>query len=1139
MVRDSSERDSEDDDSKDEAAITLAAQEELSSLKKASKKKTQIETNIEDLKGSLDTADQELLSKEKLIQTKVNAANQAIDSMRTTASSSVSDIESKVKSASDKIDEAFEKMQLIAKIIPIVILAVYYLVYLYQYGFTYKPAVFGGIAIAAVVGLLLKVILDRLYLNLEIKRTEAVEDIKTVREGLGGFLTTKLSITPNLKRVKDSFVDAAGYGKVVMSTMRDYIPALETAYKSRERLSRQLNFIKSLRNSLTVYGFELGPKANDYLSHFGPLTESEVEWLDEITVGLKSILEVQPLLLKMIYLDYTSDKEALKNVWKEITSKPKLISDLVNILITNELVNTEYIEKNMETYGAIEELIKGDKQFNLESFRNKYNTYYTDFANEKKTIIDGLREYGFKVGSTLEQKILKYTPPTFEAEKRLDSIFTFIAEQLGLHSDIVKLAYFERESDILKRNQTWNNICKKPDILSSFIMKLIDNSILEVPTQYKETRLALKNFVVNTLQSSDDFSLAGAKHNLQLAFSYLEDEKDTFLRLLSNKIVINRDEFVRWLESDVNPKVIAKWIQEHTDIPDYVTLLLYYDYVQNDGLRKKLFESMHEPKKMLKFSEVLIERRFITTLESETEDAIVNLSLLLMKMTDYDRTEIQSKFFIYNQLLSYSKDLLIFLNEQELIKEEAQPDLDSILEAVKLENTDLLHQEELILDNAIKVNCSKDFNSLEWHQPITIATLVIYLTTRESMLSRSACISAGANEKASKILYQYSRINDEELQRGATERTYFAEIVQNTIDGTYIKYDYLIPFEDELTSGFLYTRLSHLLHVRLDIIGKEFGDKAKLEKIIKRYSDATNTFLESKIKANVILESLRMQLINAYMITNPSVGAVITGVIDTQMSKACEELAKDNPIYKNLLLLSDDASLGKGTRIGIVPFQMDFDDFSKYFETAFHLALEKHRISDSRPLEEFSGNVIRMFPSDAYFKRVEGKPQGKDKLSHNHPVQIIRRLVLKYYGQIENLELIASLSGNAENKIAMRSLLTTFFDTDTRIYLMAENQLNGIVGNSQFIDYLKEGSFDQELWSSFNCKTRSQLAITIYDSSGGDGIKAKTVRENIKIQVTRIAKQSGARLNSQQISDISSTVYQVLYDIGAVLRGFT
>ena len=442
------------EEEKDESIeSTPAAKEETKALKKASKEKTNLETNANELKKAIDAANSELSTKENVIQTRIKAANDAISSMKTAANSSVNDIESRMNEASGDIDNAFKQIKLMSKIIPIVVFIVYTLAYWYQYGLVLDAMLWGGLIVAAIVAVLLKVIADRLRFDLDTKKQQAVETIKTTREGLGSFLTTKLGITPNLQRVKTSFTNAADYGSVIISSVRDYIPALEKVYSNKERMNRQLVFIKTIRNAMSVYGFELGPKANDYLSHFGPLTESEDEWLEESANKLKPIIGISQPILKLVYFDYTGDDQPLKNSWKEILSKPKLLSELGKIIISNELVDTEYIEKNVETYGAIEELMKGDEPFKLDDFRSRYNIYYIDLAREKRTLVDGVRDYGFKIGSTLGQKILKYTPPTFEPEQRLNALITFTAQQTGLNNDIVKLAYFERESDSSKRSQ--------------------------------------------------------------------------------------------------------------------------------------------------------------------------------------------------------------------------------------------------------------------------------------------------------------------------------------------------------------------------------------------------------------------------------------------------------------------------------------------------------------------------------------------------------------------------------------------------------------------------------------------------------------------------------------------------------------
>lgn len=1108
----------------------------------ASEKKADIESHTEELKKSLANADKELVLKEKEIETEINKANEAMDAMRDIATTAIANIETGVNDSSKNIDSAFAKMRWTAKVVPIIVLVVYYVVYFIEYGRSYNPNIFGGLAIAVFIGIASKVVINRAYFKVSTTRNQATDTIKETNKGLGGFLMTRLIIEPDLARVKDNLASAAGYGQVMLSAVRDYVPALKGVYDSKERMNQQLIFIESLRNSLTAYGFDLTPIVNDYLSHFGPLSNSREEWIDAATEKLKLTLGTSQLILKMIFWDYVGDEESLKNVWKEIVSKPKYLTELSKLLISNNLVETEYIQRNNETYGAIENLIKDDKEFSLESFREKYVKYYTELAREKKALLDGLRDYNVTINQSLTDLILKFTPPSFEVEKRREALFSFASERIGFASDVLKLAYYEREGEVLKRSQTWNDLRRHHEQVSDFIVKLIDNKAIEVPTPYLANRPALGNFAIRVLTSSDDFTLSSAKRSLQLTFSFFEDQKAIYLRLMSNKIIlseVDREAFRKWLTPEPNPATIAKWIQGQTDVPDYVLLLLYYDYIQDAKERIKLFGSMREPEKMQNLSATLIERRFIPTSEStNARDEILNLSLLLTKLEDYNLSEIQLKFTAYNQLLTYSKELLLFLKEQQLIQEEASLDSEDVFNSVNPNITDPIIQEEVILDHLITSQGNEEFNSKEWHQPVTIATLAFYLSSRQSVLSPSACKKAGASDKASQILYQYSEINDEEEQRGATDKIKFAEIVRKTIDGTYTNYENLIPFKYELTLGFLFPRISQLLHVRMDNIKASIVNMARLEKTIKKYKDATNTFLESKIQANVVLESLRRQLISAYMITKLGAADVITGIIDEELPKACKELAKKDPIYDHFLLLSED-TIGPGIRVGIVPFQMDFTTFSKNFERVFQLAVANHSVTGSahQPSEFFS-NVVRFFPSDAFFKRVEGGGHASTELPSDHPAEIIRKLLLRHYGEVENLELIASVSGQSENSIALKSLLTTFFDTDTSIYLMAQKQLDVILGGSQFREYVESTRLDDGLCTSFKCSTRTSLATTICDLSGQLGGNNSIVQQRLRGEIERMADQSGARLNDEKVKQISEVVYQVLLDIGTVLRGF-
>ena len=188
---------------------------------------------------------------------------------------------------------------------------------------------------------------------------------------------------------------------------------------------------------------------------------------------------------------------------------------------------------------------------------------------------------------------------------------------------------------------------------------------------------------------------------------------------------------------------------------------------------------------------------------------------------------------------------------------------------------------------------------------------------------------------ASRILYQFSRINDEEEQKGIRNKTKFVEIVQKTINGTFKDYRYYEAFQRELQSGYLYQRISHLLEARLQAIDERIGDTGELEKKIKTYSGAVNTFLDSKLKANVILESPRMQLVSAYIITNPSSGDVITGVIDECLNDACEAIILSGfSTFVGTIFRSRDQSRHCSISNGL-------HEFSSKFEKAFKLAVEK------------------------------------------------------------------------------------------------------------------------------------------------------------------------------------------------------
>lgn len=98
--------------------------------------------------------------------------------------------------------------------------------------------------------------------------------------------------------------------------------------------------------------------------------------------------------------------------------------------------------------------------------------------------------------------------------------------------------------------------------------------------------------------------------------------------------------------------------------------------------------------------------------------------------------------------------------------------------------------------------------------------------------------------------------------------------------------------------------------------------------------------------------------------------------------------------------------------------------------------------------------------------------------------------------------------------------------------------LDVILGNSQFREYVESARLDGGLCASFKCSTRTSLATTICDLSGQLGGDNSMVQQKLRDEIKKMAYQSRARLNNEKVKQISEVVYQVLLDIGTVLRGF-
>ena len=272
------------------------------------------------------------------------------------------------------------------------------------------------------------------------------------------------------------------------------------------------------------------------------------------------------------------------------------------------------------------------------------------------------------------------------------------------------------------------------------------------------------------------------------------------------------------------------------------------------------------------------------------------------------------------------------------------------------------------------------------------------------------------------------------------------------------------------------------------------------------------------------------------MITTTSPKPVLRKVIDSTMPKICEELGKENPIFKDFLILAEEARsmAGRYTRIGLVPRNMSFDEFSKKFNEIFSKAVIRE-VRNEIEARKYSVNLIRIFPSDLAFKLVKAGIK-EEKIEKEHPVFTIKQLCIDRWGLTENLELVASSKSGESTKVVLRRVIESLFNQKTNLLLLTKDLIFNVIKNRRIIkEKMERGEFDQSLLREMGCSNLSELAIKI--RSKHISISEETAFTDLKDSIKRILKSYNVRMRDRDINIFAKAIFQILDEIGLVLEG--
>jgi hypothetical protein len=226
------------------------------------------------------------------------------------------------------------------------------------------------------------------------------------------------------------------------------------------------------------------------------------------------------------------------------------------------------------------------------------------------------------------------------------------------------------------------------------------------------------------------------------------------------------------------------------------------------------------------------------------------------------------------------------------------------------------------------------------------------------------------------------------------------------------------------------------------------------------------------------------------------------------------------------------------TRVGVVPYGMSFGDFSNRLQTAYKIAVSTYQKSGQmrHAPEKYVANIVRIFPTATYFKKLEPISDKEDLESEDALASLLRPLIFKKFGARRSVEIIASLKTSVEEKTAVHNILASLYDSNSALYLIAQQQFDMLLTSPTLKEYIKSGLFDGHLLRSLDEHKLSDLAISTYRTAKEGTKQKEAVMQKLREKVRLICTTINSRPSDIELEAVASTVFGILFDVGLILN---
>ncbi len=726
----------------------------------------------------------------------------------------------------------------------------------------------------------------------------------------------------------------------------------------------------------------------------------------------------------------------------------------------------------------------------------------------------------------MEDEVTKFKPVSPNTNVWKNEILVKIAKILDLDNDYVRLLISESIGDYTASVSAWKNIIEETKE-AGLARILVKNKIVKGGID-SDDEITIRRLATVMESIKDKFSLRDIGIDLARFESEIIRVRRSLLlcaSLYSIKIDSMRFglDFVPTNITSIEQELIDYATRELRQEP-LIFELLYATAIgspEADTLYLQIKRG-----KVTEFGTFLVSHKLLPDVSFSA-----NLPQLLDLYSSFNLQEISTAFDYYDRLNSLSRNLLIFVMENELGNIERVLTFQDIIricpanQRASYENGVVNLISELITHESE----SGKLGSAQ-HLELSTAAAALFLHVQGDQAAGQLCHSVAYMKFGSRILYEYAELSDES-SLSQVKPTLFSAVLNSvktlTSDRNYNS------FVEALIGSVLHVKVSYLLSKQVgeirDLLEKFETKGFEAEKLAENLKDAIRDVMDKDIDIDTVGNLLVTQVLSAYIVTVPGIRPVIS-LIDDYLEKAANVLAseKNNPNSKFSNLIMIDKGSGSWTRVGLVPFGMSFEEFSGYFDVAIKKAIEMYNF-DNPKSKTFTHYLIRIFPSSDALKVI-----AQDPTLMTTPLTTVRNLMRDRMPTVDDLKVLSVTQSAGNTRVKLRNVLAEVIDSNKSsiLALLGDSVVPLLNQHDWLKDFLKENDIKNTLFESYGVGKLSALAvsITLLATKGDESITFAAFQKHVET-----AFPSEKELDLDGIKLLSTLIYRALKNIGLVL----